>query len=592
MFNWITSRISVKISLSLIVVLAVIMGISAQLFLQQRAEVLRGLMLTKARTLALVGGSAMERILEEALDSGRLTRAQLFDTDHRRITEGPLSGSKIHKYHTAYDRYLEPRVQPLLDTFLEEDETVVFAVLVDRKGYAPTHHSRYSRDPIGDEEQDRIWSRGKRLFNDATGIAAARYDGSDGQKVLRQTYPRDTGEIMWDVTAPVFVKGEHWGGFRIGLSIRQTEEAVAALRTTLLLGMLLVLAVASLTIHLVVVRITRPLKKVTEVAHRISGGSLDATIEATSRDEIGQLARAFNQMTQVIFKNLQSEVEKSSRLIDGLKDAIQQLSSSANEILAISSQQSSGATQQAAAVQQATTTSEEIAVSARQMAENARRVEALAERSNGASSEGVTAVGQANEGMGRLKEQVQSVAHAVLELGENSQKIGGIVEIIDEISDQTNLLALNAAIEAAGAGEAGKRFSIVANEVRRLAERTGSATTQIKALVDEIQKSTNGTILLTEEGTKGVDAAAALVANIAGALSKILAMVQETTIAAREIKLSTQQQTTASEQMAQTIAEVRDVANQVAASAEETAEAIAELTELAERLRSQVEEEA
>jgi methyl-accepting chemotaxis protein len=186
---------------------------------------------------------------------------------------------------------------------------------------------------------------------------------------------------------------------------------------------------------------------------------------------------------------------------------------------------------------------------------------------------------------------VQGIAEAMLELGENSQKIGGIVDIIDEISDQTNLLALNAAIEAAGAGEAGKRFSIVANEVKRLAERTVDATAQIKGLIDQIQKATNSTIMLTEEGTKGVDSASTLVARVSEALTNIIDMVEETTNAAREIKLSTQQQTTASEQMAETVAEVRDVATQVAASAEETTQSITELTSLAERLKELVEVE-
>jgi methyl-accepting chemotaxis protein len=296
-------------------------------------------------------------------------------------------------------------------------------------------------------------------------------------------------------------------------------------------------------------------------------------------------------MTQVIVKNLKKEIDRSAHLIRNVKEAIQQLSSSATGIMAISAQQAAGATEQASAVQQATTTSEEIAVTAKQVAENARRVEGLAEQASRVSSHGVQAVDSAIAGMGRLKEQVQSIAEAMLDLGENSQKIGGIVDIIDEISDQTNLLALNAAIEAAGAGEAGKRFSVVANEVKRLAERTAVATRQIKSLIETIQQAANGTIMLTEEGTKGVDAASTLVGRIAGELANIIAMVHGTTGAAREIKLSTQQQTTASEQMAATIAEVRDVATQVAASAQETTQAIAELTALAERLRELTAEE-
>ncbi|WP_291317318.1 methyl-accepting chemotaxis protein [Desulfuromonas sp.] len=591
MFSWITDRISVKISVSLIVVLALLMGLFTYFFTERRAEALKELMLTKARTIALVGAESMETLLVDAIDSGRFTREQIFDADYRKITEGALAGSDIPKYHTAYDRFLDEKILSIQDTLLEEDSMVSFAVLVDRNGYLPTHNSRYSRALTGNPDQDRDWNRTKRIFNDQTGLAAARYDGGDGNKILRQVYTRDTGETMWDITAPVLVKGEHWGGFRIGFSIQETEETIAELRNTVGLSMLLLLVVASLTIYLVVLRITLPLKRVTAVAETIAEGNLDETIAIESNDEIGKLASAFNKMTQVIVKNLKSEIEKSNRLVQSVKEAIQQLSSSANEIMAISAQQASGATQQASAVQEATTTSEEIAVTAKQVAENARRVEAQAEMASSAGSNGMQAVDNAIDGMGQMKTKVQSIAESMLELGENSQKIGGIVDIIDEISDQTNLLALNAAIEAAGAGEAGKRFSIVANEVKRLAERTVDATGQIKGLIDQIQKATNSTIMLTEEGTKGADAASTLVARISEELSNITQMVEETTNAAREIKLSTQQQTTASEQMAETVAEVRDVATQVAASAQETTQAITELTSLAERLKELVEEE-
>jgi methyl-accepting chemotaxis protein len=591
MFGWVTNRISKKIVVSLILVLAVIMAAFTALLVQKRGEVLREQLLTKARAMSLVGARTMEQVLGDAIGSGQFTKEQIFDTDYREITEGPLSGATIPKYHTAYDTYLDSSIQEILDTFVEEDSMVVFAVLVDRNGYLPTHNTKFSLPLTGNPEIDQVNNRTKRIFNDPVGLAAARYDGGDGNKILRQVYQRDTGETMWDISAPVFVRGEHWGGFRIGFSMEEIDGEVAKLRNTVGLSMLVVLLIASITIYFVVSRITSPLKRLTEVADRIAGGQLDETIEIDSNDEIGRLASAFNKMTQVIVKNLKSEIDRSDRLIQSVKEAIQQLSSSANEIMAISAQQSSGATQQASAVQEATTTSEEIAVTAKQVAENAMRVEAQAAQAGAACNNGVQVVDNAISGMGQLKGQVQSIAEAMLELGENSQKIGGIVDIIDEISDQTNLLALNAAIEAAGAGEAGKRFSIVANEVKRLAERTVDATAQIKGLIDQIQKATNSTIMLTEEGTKGVDSASTLVAKVSEALTNIIDLVEETTNAAREIKLSTQQQTTASEQMAETVAEVRDVATQVAASAEETTQSITELTSLAERLKELVEVE-
>lgn len=585
------NSISFKIVVSLTSILIVVCGIFSTVLIRQRTGVLEADMLLRGRTMAIFGAAAMRQVLEQAISSGRLTEKQVFDANYRKIVDGPLSGATIPKYHTEYDSYLDQAILHTQDTLVEEDDAVVFAVLVDKNGYLPVHNSRYSLPLTGDNEKDRVGNRTKRLFDDPVGLAAGKYDGSDNNKILRQIYKRDTGEMMWDIAAPVYVNGKHWGGFRIGYSMKRIDAAVTSLRNDILFGMGMILLLSCLTMAVVVTRLIRPLKELTVVANRISEGQLDETINIRSNDEIGQLASAFNRMTQVIVRNLRGEIEKSDRLIDNVKAAIQQLSSSASEIMAISAQQAAGASMQASAVQQATTTSEEIAVTARQVAENAMTVESQAQQASAAGQAGRNEADNAMTGMGELKVKIESVAQAMLQLGEDSQKIGGIVDIIDEISDQTNLLALNAAIEAAGAGEAGKRFSIVANEVKRLAERTADATGQIKNLVDAIQKATNGTIMLTEEGSKGVDRASELVARVASALQEISRMVHETTTAAREIKFSTQQQTTASEQMAETVAEVRDVATQVAASSKETTQAIAELTALAERLKSLVDEE-
>ncbi len=588
--NLITRRISAKIVLAMVSVLFLIMALSTVLIVTRGGDLLRDELLIKSTSMAKVGAKAMEAVLERAIASGVLTEDQVFDTNYQEIKEGPLAGASIPKYHTAYDDYLDQSIKALQDEFLNSDGMVVFAVLVDRNGYLPTHNTRYSKPLTGDTEKDKVDNRTKRLFNDPVGLAAGKYDGKDGNGYLRQIYQRDTGEMMWDVTAPVYVRGKHWGGFRIGFSIVKTEAMIAEMRNGLAFTMVAALLVAAITCFIVVSRMTRPLKELTEIANRITDGSLDERIEVRSEDEVGQLARAFNQMTQVIVRNLQGEIDKSNRMVASVKEAIQQLSTNANELMAISTQQASGAAQQAAAVQQATTTSEEIAATAKQVSDNAGRVETLASQANSASLSGQQAVSTAISGMEQLKGQVMSIAEAMLQLGENSQKIGGIIDIIDEISDQTNLLSLNAAIEAAGAGEAGKRFSIVANEVRRLADRTAEATNQVKALITQIQQSTNSTIMLTEEGTKGVDAANALVANISQTLEKITRSIAETSEAASEIKLMTQQQTTASEQMAETVAEVRDVASQVAVSSQETTQAITELTGLAERLQDLVEE--
>ena len=577
MFN----KLSVKIAAILIMVMVIIMAIFTIFFVRSRVAVMEEELLSKGRIEALAGAKMMERVLEDAVLNGTLTLADVFDDNYE-----PIPNTDPQKYHTKYDRLLDRAIRPLQDEFLKDDQ-VVFAVVVDRNGYLPTHNTIYSQPLTGDREKDRINNRTKRLFNDEVGLKAAK----NQKEVLKQVYKRDTGEQMWDISAPVYVNGKHWGGFRIGFSMEKTEKKIAALRTQIIVSMLLLLLISSATIMVVVSMAVRPLLRLTDTARRIADGNLDEEIPIETTDEIGTLAEAFNTMTTVIVKNLRGEIVKSNHMIASIKEAIIQLSSFSNEMMAISVQQSSGATQQATAVQEVTTTSEEIAITAKQITDNAKSVESMAEATSRSCIDGTSDVSNAIAGMGRLKAEVQGIATSMLQLADNSQKIGGIVEIIDEISDQTNLLALNAAIEAAGAGEAGKRFAIVAQEVRRLAERTVDATKQIKGLIEVIQKATNSTIMVTEEGTKAVDNASGLVDEVQHSFTKIMGMVEETARAAKEITLSTQQQTSACEQMAETMGDVRDVAQQVATSARETERTIAEIMEQIEKLKELGDEE-
>jgi methyl-accepting chemotaxis protein len=577
-----SKKLSVKIVSILIMVMFVIGTAFTVYFVRSRTANMEQELLSKGTILAQTGAKSMEHILGEALATGHLSQAQLFDEQYL-----PIAGTNPQKYHTRFDKFTDHAIQALEDEFLKDDQ-VVFAVLVDRNGYLPTHNSKYSVPLTGDREKDITGNRTKRMFNDQVGLAAAR----NLQPLLNQVYNRDTGERMWDLSVPVYVAGKHWGAYRIGFSMLKTEQKAAQLRNQIVGSMLLMLVITSATTLFVVSRAIRPLRKLTQAAHRITGGNHDETIPVESNDEIGTLAEAFNVMTTVIVRDLKEEIGRSGRLIASVKDAVIQLSSAANEMMAISAQQASGSSQQASAVQEVTTTSEEIAITAKMITANAKSVESVAEDTARNCAGGSGDVANSIEGMSQVRSQVQIIAQSMLQLGDNSQKIGGIIEIIDEISDQTNLLALNAAIEAAGAGEAGKRFAIVAQEVKRLADRTVDATRQIKGLIGEIQRATNNTIMVTEEGTKAVDAASFLVDKVQHSFDSLMGTAQETSRTAKEIALSTQQQTSACEQMAETMSEVRDVAQHVALSATETERAIAEILELAERLKEITEKEA
>ncbi|MDZ4183509.1 MAG: hypothetical protein U1D97_00850, partial [Desulfuromonadales bacterium] len=135
------NSISMKIVASLTAVLIVVCGIFATVLIRQRTAVLEADMLLRGRTMAIFGAATMRQVLEQAISSGRLTEAQVFDANYRKIAEGPLAGAAIPKYHTEYDSYLDQAILRTQDTLVEEDDAVVFAVLVDKNGYLPVHNS-------------------------------------------------------------------------------------------------------------------------------------------------------------------------------------------------------------------------------------------------------------------------------------------------------------------------------------------------------------------------------------------------------------------------------------------------------------------
>ena len=162
-------------------------------------------------------------------------------------------------------------------------------------------------------------------------------------------------------------------------------------------------------------------------------------------------------------------------------------------------------------------------------------------------------------------------------LGERSRRISEVLNLIKEIAGEIHLLAVNAAIESAAAGEHGKRFAVVAGEVRRLAERTRDSAEEIKAIVGEIQSATHSSVLATEQGVKEVENGVALATGARGSLEQIMQMVDRTTQAIRQITLATQQQQSASEQIVQTMREVAVVTSQAAAGMKQSATSVAEL---------------
>jgi methyl-accepting chemotaxis protein len=280
-----------------------------------------------------------------------------------------------------------------------------------------------------------------------------------------------------------------------------------------------------------------------------------------------------------------------SRVIETLRvfvreinEAALRLSSSANEVLAASTQHESSSTEQAAAIHETTATMEELKHASAQIAENAGAVARVAEETLNSARSGRGAIGEFIQAMQQIRADGLAVSESITKLLRRVERIGTVVEVIDEIADRSDLLALNAALEGSRAGEAGKGFSIVAAEMRRLAENVLDSTKEIKNLITEIREATAAAASAADASRQATEQGERLGAVAAGAVEGILAGVQETSDAARVINLATQQQRTATEQVVASMGEIEDVTRQTTSASKQATSAAAELTQLASRL--------
>ncbi|HZJ65138.1 MAG TPA: methyl-accepting chemotaxis protein, partial [Kofleriaceae bacterium] len=270
----------------------------------------------------------------------------------------------------------------------------------------------------------------------------------------------------------------------------------------------------------------------------------------------------------------------TSSLSGQIGSAVRHIQSSSTELQAAANQQATGAREQATAMTEIATTINELLATSRQIADSAKRVSQIAGQTASAARTGEVTVTRGHDASTTVRKQVDLIVGHMLELGKKSQQVGSVLDIVSELAEQTNILAINATIEAAGAGDAGRRFGVVAEEIRKLADRVGASTKEIRTMIEDVRSAVNTTVMATEAGSKAVDVGTAQVIEMATAFRQIAGLVGTTTDAAREIELSTKQQATAVEQVNLAITGAAGATRETEASARETLQTASQLADL------------
>ncbi|GAM09330.1 putative methyl-accepting chemotaxis protein [Geobacter sp. OR-1] len=319
--------------------------------------------------------------------------------------------------------------------------------------------------------------------------------------------------------------------------------------------------------------ITRPIREVVDLAETIADGNLTQQIVTTSGDETGQLACAMNSMSEQLNSLLAIVSNNSS----GVNESAGKLTSTSREI-------ASGAEEAARQAATVATAAEEMASTSMDIARNCIHVAEGARSTSSAAQDGSAVVRETVEGMVRIAERVRESAGTIEALGRRSDEIGAIIGTIEDIAEQTNLLALNAAIEAARAGEQGRGFAVVADEVRALAERTTKATKEIGAMIKAVQSDTREAVASMESGVKEVESGLEGAERSGSALQGIIQQVNDLSGQINQIATAAEEQTATTNEISSNIQQMTQVIHTTAKGANISAAAAVELSSLADEL--------
>lgn len=357
--------------------------------------------------------------------------------------------------------------------------------------------------------------------------------------------------------------------------VRDTDAAHA--KNMLLVATALALIFGLIAALAITRQIIIPLNQTLQVAERVAAGDLTHNLVSLRRDELGQLQRSMQSMTQGL-----------RELIGGISDGVTQIASAAEELSAVTEQTSAGVNNQKIETDQVATAMNEMAATVQEVARNAEEASEAAVAADQQAREGDKVVGEAIAQIERLAAEVSHSTEAMGELKRESDKIGSVLDVIKSVAQQTNLLALNAAIEAARAGEAGRGFAVVADEVRSLAQRTQKSTEEIEELIVGLQNGTQQVATIMDNSRTLTDSSVELTRRAGGSLESITRTVSAIQAMNQQIAAAAEQQSAVAEEINRSVLNVRDVSDQTSAASEETAASSVELARLGTHLQTLV----